>query len=76
MIVSDILQYCLYGFYALHVLFSVVSAILNRRKINKLCDECHIPVISDEEHNCVLTDSQLKILSEFISSLKEDNKNG
>lgn len=59
------------SFCALHFLISLISGLVQNKKIKKLCEKCYQPVFEDEVHKC-LDDNQILKLVEFVSSLKVD----
>ncbi|WGL31164.1 hypothetical protein [Dipodfec virus UOA04_Rod_754] len=63
------------AFCFLHFVFGLVNALLTRKKIDKICDKCGTPLASGEEHKCLLSDSQIDKLYEFVLSLR-NNENG
>lgn len=60
-------------FLTLHCLFFVIEVIRSRslnKKITKICEECHLPVLDGEDHDCKLTSEQLQQLYTFVKSLR------
>ncbi|UPW41200.1 hypothetical protein [Sigmofec virus UA08Rod_5092] len=55
---------------AAHVLVSVISALVQRKQIKRICDKCGVAV-TDDTHDCTLSDVQMNALVEFIKSIKE-----
>lgn len=55
----------------LHFVVSFISSLIQRKKINMLCDKCNSPIVEGEQHDCELTSSQLKALTNFILELKK-----
>lgn len=55
---------------SLHFFVSLLSSLLQGKKLKKICDKCNQPVFEDEVHDCLDSD-QLKKLVDFVSSLKK-----
>ena len=58
-------------FCLIHFLIDFFVSRSNGKKINKLCDKCHLPVFDGKDHDCALSSEQLQRLVEFVKSLKE-----
>lgn len=58
----------------LHFLISTISAFKTNKKIKDICSKCNSPIYEDTPHDCSLTSEQLKLLTSFIISLKENKK--
>lgn len=69
MTVDLILELCCISFCFLHLLIGLINGILQKKKLDHICEKCISPVYEGEEHNCILSDKQLKKLSSFIKSV-------
>lgn len=68
------IEYICLGLCALHFFIELFTSFLTGRKINKLCDKCHLPIYDELNHKCALTEIQLSALVEFVDSLKKGDE--
>lgn len=61
-------------FCLIHTIGQWIHAVKLGKKIDSVCEKCGSPVISDEEHTCSLSNTQLKALTAFVMALKEKEK--
>ncbi|WGL31100.1 hypothetical protein [Dipodfec virus UOA04_Rod_718] len=54
--------------FVVHFVYAIVSSIRSGKKIDRLCDKCHLPVVEDTPHKC-LNEEQLQLLEKFIKSM-------
>lgn len=64
------------GVCILHLIIGVISAIVQNKKISKICDKCGSPIFEGEKHTCSLTYEELSALVAFVKDFKGDNENG
>lgn len=62
------------AFCVLHSIFEFFRACRLNKKVEKLCQDCGSPVIEGEQHDCVLTSTQLKALTAFVLELQRSKK--
>ncbi|UPW41998.1 hypothetical protein [Dipodfec virus RodF1_43] len=61
--------------FLVHFVYAIVSSFRNGKKIDRLCDKCHLPVVEDTPHKC-LSEQQLQLLEKFINSILNNNNDG
>lgn len=62
------------AFCVLHSIFEFFRARKLNKKVEKLCQDCGSPVVEGEDHQCLLTSTQLKALTAFVYELQNSNK--
>lgn len=73
----EIFDYVCCGLCALHIfcyVFEFVRGLKLNKRIDKLCDNCGLPVYSEAEHQCldilkILSPGELSVLTKFVSFL-------
>lgn len=73
---SENWQLLLIAFHFSTVLISLIVNLLSNKKIDKFCKDCGLPIFQNQEHNCILTNEELKLLTDFIVKIKKDHKDG
>lgn len=68
------IEYICLGLCSLHFLVEFLFSLFQGRRISKLCNKCHMPVIDNSAHYCApLNESQLNKLVDFVKDLRGDN---
>lgn len=73
---SDNWQLLLIVLHISTVLISLIINLLTGKKVDKFCKDCGMPIYKNTEHNCTLTNEELKLLTDFIVKIKENHKDG
>lgn len=72
-------DYICLGVCCLHIIFVFIEFIRGKilgKKIDKICNECHMPIYSDEEHECFdilksLSKDEILLIRGFIDFLRK-----
>lgn len=80
-----IFDYLCVGICVFHAFLEIVVSIVSRKKIQKICDKCFLPVVEGSNHICsdltssllsTMSESDLQIISKFVNYLKKGDLDG